>query len=155
MPTITIVVSRRYPVKATPNDIERRCLLLLCALPTLYKMSNGRSEVPSRVLVGVDDEPYYVCQWTMLPPFKCTRHFHHNILRHSTCGAWRVVGKVVRCGNQYTAQALAHIQYLLHAYLGPVPVAVQFGRSQTLLRSRNLPIAQHVLAYLNLSWDLS
>jgi hypothetical protein len=144
MPTITIVVSRRYPVKTTPNGIELRFLPLSCALPTLYEMSDGRSGVLSTNVVGIDDEPYYV--WTT--PF---RHFHqHNILRHSMCGIWRVVGKVVRCGNQYPTWARYHIRHLHY-----MAMAVWCGRSQTLVRSRNLPIAEHSLACLDLSMDLS
>ncbi len=43
MATTTIVVSRRYPVKTTPNGIGCRCLpALSCASPTLCEMSDGK-----------------------------------------------------------------------------------------------------------------
>jgi hypothetical protein len=87
MPTITIVVSRRYPDNTTPNSIERRCLPLFCALPTLNEMSDGKSRVPNTSwYCHIDDEPYYA--WTcesMLPRFKRAMHFH-SIFRHSMCG---------------------------------------------------------------------
>jgi hypothetical protein len=130
MPTITIVVSRRYPVNTTPNGIKCRCLPLFCALPALNVMSDGRSGVPSTTVVGTDDEPYYAWTWKpMLPPFKCAMHVH-NILRHSMCGIRRVVRKEVRCGNQIPSALTAF--HIYTAWLGLC------GRSKTLLRSRRL-----------------